>query len=151
VTQKGISDLLGKGRMLSGYASIIPLSGARRIVDAKNGVLLVGDAAGQTKKATGGGIVFGGNAAILAARAVVRNIKEGASLANYEREYHKKFGADLLLHNAVNGLYSSLDASGMEFAIKAMRMLGAEEFLSAYGDMDRPSSIIRRFFTRRGV
>ncbi len=67
--------------MLSSYASIIPVQARERIVDEKEEVLLVGDAAGQVKPTTGGGIVFGGNGAILAAQRHIRAHEQRASEA----------------------------------------------------------------------
>jgi flavin-dependent dehydrogenase len=143
-----VKDAVGRGRMLSGYASIIPVRVRERIVDEKDEVVLVGDAAGQVKPTTGGGIVFGGNGAILAARAVADHINKGTGLSEYEREFDRRFGRDLAMHRALAGIYSRMDAGSLAFAMRAMKALGVESFLSKYGDMDRPSVMLRRFFLR---
>ena len=36
----------------------------------------------------------------------------------------------------------------MEVFLKVSKMLGAEKFFSEYGDMDRPSLMLKRFFLR---
>ncbi|MGC9037365.1 MAG: FAD-dependent monooxygenase [Candidatus Micrarchaeia archaeon] len=131
---------------ISAYASIIPLISKKRIVDEKKKVLLVGDAAGQVKASTGGGVIFGGNAAIIAAWAIKENIERDAPLSDYEKAFKKKFGVDMLLHKLVHGFYSSLGTKGMEIAINIMNAIGMGEFLSKHGDMDSPSLIIKRLF-----
>jgi len=148
---KEISEAIGKARMLSSYASVIPLRPRERIVDEKEEVLLVGDAAGQVKPTTGGGIVFGGNGAILAARAVRDHLREGAGLGEYEKAFDSGFGRDLMLHRTLRRIYSGMGKSNLSLLMKAAKALGAESFLSKYGDMDRPSAMVRRFFLRNLV
>lgn len=148
---KYVAGVLNGARQLNGYASIIPMQTARRVVDAKKRVLLVGDAAGQVKPTTGGGIVFGGGAAMLAARVVVKHLLDGTSLGEYEKRFRKEYGTDLRLHSLVSSLYSKLDARKLEFVMNAMKTLGAEGFLSTYGDMDRPSLILKRLFLRNAA
>ena len=59
---KAIADLVKNRRPVTEGASIIPLSMRSRIVDEKHGVMLVGDAAGQVKPTTGGGVYLGATA-----------------------------------------------------------------------------------------
>ena len=127
------------------YASMIPLISKKNIVDEKNKVLLVGDAAGQVKASTGGGVIFGGNAAIIAAKVIKEHMENGTPLQNYERQFRKKFGVDMFLHRLIHQLYSSLGTKSMEMLIGAMDKVGIGDFLSKYGDMDSPSLIIKRF------
>ena len=136
---------IAKKKPIRAYASIIPLISKKRIVDERRGVLLVGDAAGQVKASTGGGVILGGNAAIIAAWAIKENLERNAPLNSYEKAFYKKFGVDLLLHRLVHRVYSSLDTKGMEIAINIMNAIGVGEFLSKHGDMDSPSLIIKRF------
>ena len=143
-----ISERLRNARMLNGHASVIPMQTTRRVVDAKNEVLLVGDAAGQVKPTTGGGIVFGGDAAMLAAKVVEEHIRNGASLDKYEKLFRKGFGTELVLHGMISRIYSSLDTGRLGFLIGVSKTLGFEGFFSEYGDMDRPSLMLKRFFLR---
>lgn len=148
VKLKEVSDRLRKAKMLGGYASMIPMQTVRKVVDAKNEVLLVGDAAGQVKPTTGGGIVFGGNAARLAARVIDAHIRKGASLEEYEKLFKKGFGTELALHGMISRIYSGLDTKKLGFLIGISKTLGFEGFFSEYGDMDRPSVMLKRFFLR---
>jgi len=136
-------------KQIEGHASIIPLRTTRRLVDEKNEVVLVGDAAGQVKATTGGGIVFGGNGAIMASNAIAEHIQKGAPLKQYETSFKRKFGSDLALHLMINRIYSNISANRMAFMLSAMKTLGFEEFFAKHGDMDRPILMLKRLFLRR--
>ena len=143
-----VAAILERAKQMDGYASMIPMRTARKVVDAENEVLLVGDAAGQVKPTTGGGIVFGGNAAIIAADVINRHIRLGIGLAEYEKRFKKMFGRDVVLHGLINSIYANLATEKIAFLISALKALGFESFFSAYGDMDRPSLMLKRFFLR---
>ncbi len=148
IMTKEVKERIHMGKMLDGYASLIPMQTVRRVVDSKNEVLLVGDAAGQVKPTTGGGIVFGGNAARLAATVIRDHLRKGSSLNEYESLFEKSFGADIKLHGMLNSIYANLDSKKLEFLINISKTLGFESFFSLYGDMDRPSVMVKRFFLR---
>ena len=145
---KEVADIVDGRRPVSEGASIIPMGLRERIVDEGNGVLLVGDAAGQVKATTGGGIIFGGNAALMAASAVEANISRGKPLSEYEDAFMRKYGTEMRLHAMVNRFYSSMNPAGLARIIDLSRVLGMEGFLGRYGDMDLPSLMIKRFFLR---
>ena len=58
--------------------------------------MIVGDAAGQAKPTTAGGIFSCGMAGILAGRAISEAIQTGksSSLMNYEKQWRDKFGKE---------------------------------------------------------
>ncbi len=148
IRKSPVADLIGGRRPVSEGASIIPMAMRRSIVDEKRRVVLVGDAAGQVKPTTGGGIIFGGNGALLAAKAIAGNLTVGSALSNYETEFKKAYGLDLRLHSVINHIYSRTGPSSMGRMISAMNALGVDRFLSTYGDMDRPTLVLKRFFLR---
>ncbi|MGC8662236.1 MAG: FAD-dependent monooxygenase [Candidatus Micrarchaeia archaeon] len=138
-----------KGKPLVEGGGIIPISLRKRFVYGDKKSLLVGDAAGQVKSSTGGGIIFGGNAAIIASDAISKYLEYGSPLENYEKQWRKKFGKDMKLHRIIHYLYSSPNDNILDFLATATKTLGIENFLSKYGDMDSPSLIIKRFFLRK--
>jgi digeranylgeranylglycerophospholipid reductase len=143
----GMLDGLLKGsEKLNGYASIIPLSTRSKTV--KDNVMLVGDAAGQVKATTGGGIIFGCSCAKILASTINNNIKRNVPLEAYEKEWRRRYSLDLRMHGFLHNYYSNLKVSNFEVFLKLTKMLGAEEFFSEYGDMDRPSLMLKRFFLR---
>ena len=92
-----VSGMIKNAERANGYASIIPLSS--RPLTVKDNVLLVGDAAGQVKATTGGGIIFGCSCAKVLAHTIRENVEKGASLKAYEREWRKRYGIDLKMHD----------------------------------------------------
>jgi flavin-dependent dehydrogenase len=146
IMKKEVKDLIKDARFIGGGASIIPIALRKRFAyDVKN-VLLVGDAAGQVKSTTGGGIIFGGNAAIIAAKAIHDKINSGISLEAYERNWLREFGMEVRFHNLIHSIYSSLSNRQLDYLARFLKALSIEKVLSKYGDMDRPSLIIKRMF-----
>ncbi|MCL4363382.1 NAD(P)/FAD-dependent oxidoreductase [Candidatus Marsarchaeota archaeon] len=128
------------------HASLIPLAARKKTVSGN--VLLVGDAAGQIKATTGGGIIFGASCAKTASEIIIRNINSNVPLSAYESEWRKRYGLDLRLHSILHRYYSGSGALGLELLMKTAKLLGAENFFSKYGDMDSPKIMIKRFFLR---
>ncbi len=143
-----VAEAVGGGKLMEKGASIIPVGLRKRIVDTRRKVLLVGDAAGQVKHSTGGGIIFGGNAAIMAADAITSHVNHGEDLRAYERAFMKNYRMEIMLHYFANRFYSSLSAQNLGRTISLMNGLGIDRFLGEYGDMDRPSLTVKRFFLR---
>ena len=139
-----VQKIIERAKFLSAEASMIPLALRRNFVDERNRVLLVGDAAGQTKPSTGGGIIFGGNAAIIAAGVISKYIAGDCKLMDYQREWLHKFGADLRMHKLIRWAYSNLSTGALSFLASALKALGIEEFLSKNGDMDSPAYMLKK-------
>jgi digeranylgeranylglycerophospholipid reductase len=92
-------------------------------------LLVVGDAAGQVKPTTGGGLYFGLLAADMAADTIQKAIREcdysARNLSNYERQWRKKFGHELrseylarriyerLNNKQIDGIFSRLNSGGL--------------------------------------
>lgn len=143
-----MESLLHGSTKVAGYASLIPLEARKKTV--LENVLLVGDAAGQVKATTGGGVIFGGACAKIAAKAIEAHVRHGSPLESYEREWRKLYGLDLRMHRLIHAYYSVLGDRSFATIIKAAKLLGFERFLSEHGDMDRPSLMIKRIFVRNG-
>ncbi len=141
-----MKKLLAGAERTAGYASIIPIKYRSKTVIGNT--LLVGDAAGQVKATTGGGIIFGSACAKVAARCISENIKHGRPLMDYEKAWRKDHQLDLRLHKAIHGYYSMLGDDSFAAMIKLLKLAGFEGFLGRYGDMDRPSLVLKRFFLR---
>lgn len=148
VKEPEVISMIGGRKPISHGASIIPIGLRQRFADDKNGVLLVGDAAGQVKSTTGGGIIFGGKGAILASRTVNDYFGGKAMLSDYEREFRKSYGLDLRLHSLISTIYNSMSPASMGIMLSALNLFGIDRFLAQYGDMDRPSLVAKRFFLR---
>ena len=128
-----------KGAALSARASMIPISTRAKTV--KGNVALVGDAAGQVKATTGGGIIYG----CLCADILSKTIANGKPLSEYEKAWRSAYGKDLGIHRIAHSYYSN---SNLQRTFRILRILGMDGFLGRYGDMDSPSLILKRFLFR---
>jgi flavin-dependent dehydrogenase len=127
------------GTPISSNASLIPLSS--RLHTAKGNVALVGDAAGQVKATTGGGIIYG----CLCADILAKTIRAGKPLSQYEKGWRSAYGRDLKFHRIAHSYYSK---NNLERTFRILKIIGMDGFLGKYGDMDSPSLILKRFLLR---
>jgi flavin-dependent dehydrogenase len=98
-------------------------------------ILLVGDAAGQVKATTGGGVIFGGNCAALAGKHV-------SNPEMYELQWRVKYGADLAIHKTISNYLSSLNDDGLRALGRKLNRMNCGEFLSNHGHMDKPTKMM---------
>ncbi len=146
-----ISNMIEGAELLNEHASIIPMKLRKKIADDKKRVILVGDAAGQVKPSTGGGIVFGGNAAIIAADIINKYLNGTAKLSDYQKIYRKKYVFDTKVHALLNSFYSNSSPKGLALIMRVLNNLGMSSFLSEYGDMDSPKNIIKNAIFRKSI
>jgi geranylgeranyl reductase family protein len=124
----------------------IPVGGPSKTVSER--VLLVGDAAGQTKASTGGGVVTGGICARIAADATARAFEEGDfSESFFEAEYEEKWRAELgmefMAHLFLKNLLESARDSELDQLFKLIKQEGIPELMTRYTDTDRPLDFVR--------
>lgn len=98
-------------------------------------VILVGDAAGQTKSTTGGGLVFGSLCAKAAGESIDRYLSEGEEL-DYETRWRGAYGFSLSLHRNIRRLADMLDNSLLDIAVSLNSNPLSLDILSKFGDMD---------------
>jgi geranylgeranyl reductase family protein len=116
-------------------SGLIPIGPPRRVTGERS--LLVGDAAGQTKPFTGGGILYGMTAADHAARTV--DPTDPGTLGDYERAWRADLRSDIRLGHLVRAGYS-LPGPIQEAGLAALAgEIGVH--------MDRPTTL----FTREGL
>jgi len=126
-----------------GSGAPIPVGTCRTHADR---TILVGDAAGQTKPLTGGGIVWGLRCADIAARAVEYAFDAGRYDAffwktEYERRWQAAIGRELRRQLAVRKLYARLGNAQIDGIFNAIKpqLERASEF-----DYDALSGLIAR-------
>ena len=142
ISRKEISGKLDGAREVSRLAGIIPMKPRKTTI--KGNVLLVGDAAGQVKATTGGGIVFGSAAARIAAGCIAA----GKPL-EYEAKWKEELGRDLELHAKLRAFLNSLSDERMESMFALAKLMGAEHFLNTFGEMDKPTKMVEKLRTGR--
>ncbi|MDD1721366.1 MAG: NAD(P)/FAD-dependent oxidoreductase, partial [Euryarchaeota archaeon] len=111
-------------------------------------VMIVGDAAGQVKPTSGGGIYPGVRCAkiagAVAAQAVLRDNVSAASLMSYDAKWRSDVGRELATGWRIRQTLNALSDSDLNELIAALddgRML---DIITKYGDMDRPSVVLRK-------
>lgn len=97
-------------------------------------IILVGDAAGQVKPLTGGGIYFGLLCADMAASALHDAMGasdfSSACLSSYQKEWKKLLGGELRLGGWASRLYGRLGDRAIDRAVEAARKRGIADRLS---------------------
>ena len=119
------------------FAAVIPTSVRKKTAMAKSGfsVLLAGDAAGQVKATTGGGIFFGAQCGFLAG-------KNSGNPGAYEQEWKSAYGLDLAIHGYLRSLLNIGKGEPKPILLSAAKALFFEDLLSEKGRMDRLGKIL---------
>ncbi len=102
-------------------------------------LIIVGDAAGQVKPTTGGGIYYGLLCAEIAAhnlrRALEKDDLSARSLASYEREWKKKLGQELSICYWARKLYERLSDRQIDRIFDIITANGIDEALLKADDL----------------
>jgi len=128
------------------YGGTIPLDFAPKSYD--NNVLLVGDAAGQVKPFSGGGIYTGLVAGRIASAAILRAFERhdvtAAALAPYERTWKREIGRELLRSLRIRRFGLALSDGEVERVVAALQSEGLRQLAARHGDIDYPSRVLLR-------
>jgi len=129
-------------RTLSKSSALIPISPPLKEISSGN-ILLVGDAAGHTKATTGGGIVFGLRATEACADTIANHLKHQHSLDAYSKNM-QGINKELNLHWKLHSYIQAMKPGQFNSMLLKAKNAGIEEFLQEHGDMDRPSSFMKK-------
>jgi geranylgeranyl reductase family protein len=117
-----------------------------------NRVLAVGEAAGQVKTTTGGGIFFGLFCAEIAADVINDAFKEGdlseRKLSNYEKSWRAVIGKEIRFGAVARGLCDKLKDSQIEKIFNNVQSDGFFEYISRYANFDRHGSFVLSFLKK---
>ncbi len=124
----------------------IPIGPSSRTVT--DGVLLVGDAAGQAKPTSGGGIYTGISCARIAgevaAKAALSGDASERTLGEYERRWREAFEGELRLGLVAHRIYGRLRDPEIARLLEAASDPRIVQVLSEHGDIDYPGRVVRR-------
>jgi len=113
-----------------------------------DGVLIVGDAAGQVKPTSGGGIYTGAICAKIAgevaAMAALENDTTAMRLSEYDRRWRAEIGKELALGMRIHKFIGGLKDEEMDELINSMNEPQILDTITKYGDMDHPSILIKK-------
>ena len=141
-----VSEKHVNGEFCDMCSSLIPIGEPLKTI-VKENMLLVGDAAFQTKATTGGGIILGMEAGRIAGDSVHGHFKDNAPLRNYEKNC-SALNKELRLHWKIRQYMNSKSEDDIDRLFRSMNRAKFGEFLSEHGDMDRPSKFVGKVMTK---
>lgn len=151
------SPRLRNARIVRRFAGRIPILG-QRWPTYTDGMLVIGDAAGQVKATSGGGIYFAMQAGEIAGRAAARylgaraasdagtayNAGARGALAGYEREWRAAFGREVLFTTVVRQALNRLSDRHVSTIIRTLaRDDGLRRAVEEHGDTQYQSRLLR--------
>lgn len=123
-----------------------------------DGLLLVGDVAGQTKPTTGGGVILGGLCAIEAGRTAAEALEEvdfsASFLSRYERSWKATLRKEFSAMLAARRLTNRITDGRMDRLFEALKRAGLEATLEGLvdeEDMDMQSGVLRSALRHPGL
>ena len=112
------------------------------------GLMVVGDAAGQCKPISGGGIYTGAVAAKIAAdvasEAILENDFSEKKMSLYEKRWKKELGRELDIGMAAHAYRMKLEDKEMNDIFETLNDPEILNLITEHGDMDHPSVLIRK-------
>jgi digeranylgeranylglycerophospholipid reductase len=117
--------------------------------------LFAGDAAGFAKPTSGGGVYTGvrsaRHAAAVAARACEEDRFDDTFLAGYERRWQEDFGRELASGFRFFSMRRHMTERDTDALIRALNDPAIIRTIGEYGDMDRPSAVIKKLLLLPGI
>jgi len=134
------------GGMLDFVVGGIPIGPPERTVS--DGVLLVGDAAGQAKPTSAGGIYTGAFAAKIAGKIAAEAALEGNNsaqrLSEYDLLWRKGLGKELDIGMRIHDYMGRLEDRQLNDLIGSLNTPSILKIITEHGDMDHPSVLMRK-------
>ena len=141
------------GREVERIQGMIPISLAPEVV--ADGALIVGDAAGQVKPSSGGGLYTGGVCARIAGKVAAEAALAGKTakrdLAVYEQQFKQKISDELRFGRAARSLLGDIEDDAIDVIFRAIDRLEITELLARHGDIDYPSRLVHAVASRRDL
>lgn len=81
-------------------------------------IAAIGDAAGQVKPTTGGGVIFGGFSAVILSKIIQMHLDYGLSLTYYDLIWRKFFGTNFRAMIFIRDMYNILTHSGIDIVAR---------------------------------
>ena len=138
------------GKILGYQSGMIPIGPVERTVT--DGFLIVGDAAGQAKPTSGGGIytgmLCGKIAGEVAARCALSGKTEAQALQEYESRWRAKLERELSLGFKAHQILTQLSDDQIAHALKLLALPALRRLIERVGDIDYPSKIAHELLKR---
>ncbi len=147
-THPVVAPRMGRARVIRKLAGRIPILGLRRPTYT-DGMMVIGDAAGQVKATSGGGIYFSMLAGEIAGQAAARYLGGDAAqargaLADYERQWQTAFGREVRFTTIVRQTLNRLSDRHTNAVIRALATdEGLRRVVEQHGDTQYQSRLFR--------
>jgi digeranylgeranylglycerophospholipid reductase len=114
---------------------------------AFDNIILLGDAAGQVKATTGGGIVMLITAAKIASKCIkkaftAKDFSKKFLKNHYELPCKKSIGRELRIHFIIRKILELFDKNDFDSFFTLVKEYHIEKIISIYGDMDFPRKLV---------
>lgn len=135
--------------LIEKYKGFIPIFDDKNMV-VKDRLILVGDAAGQIKPTSGGGLLIGFDACKMACKYVCEAIKQDdmSILKKYQDEFNQKYLKEFNYQFKVQKTLNLLSNKDMDYLFSKLKENDCEKLISQYGDMDTQSTLVKEFIKR---
>jgi len=141
------------GKLLARIGGVIPIEHAMSTV--ADGVLILGDAAGQVKPTSGGGLCTGGICAQIAGETAGNAAQAKKvtceALSVYEERWHKEIGKELRFGLVARRFLSALTDEEIDLAFVAIDRPEILSLISREGDIDYPSRLFRTLLAQKDL
>jgi digeranylgeranylglycerophospholipid reductase len=140
VTQR-LEELVGKNTVLRKIHAPIWIGGVQRPFIQGRGIIRVGDAAGQSKPTTAGGIYTSGMGGVIAGRVVSKAIlsNDRSMIQEYEHGWLRLFGKEFERMLILRRLFERLDNRAIE---RILQVMNNYTHITMEGDFDLHSSVL---------
>jgi len=120
-----------------------------------NNFLVVGDAAGQVKPTTGGGVILGGLCASIAGEVAAEAVRQDdftvGFLQKYENLWKERLGKEFKTGLLARRIMNSLSDKAIDGLFKVVINKDLQGFLSAEGDIDFQSGVLVKLLKSKEV
>ncbi|ADI73701.1 geranylgeranyl reductase [Methanohalobium evestigatum Z-7303] len=135
-----------QGSMMDFVVGAIPLGTLDKTFT--DGVIVVGDAAGQVKPTSGGGIYPGAVCAKIAgevaAKSALKADPSKNSLVEYEKRWKSNIGKELDTGMKIHEFITNLKDEQLNDLLHSMNNPKILDTITKYGDMDHPSILVKK-------
>ena len=131
-----LKEKFGKPEILKKIGGLIPMRWRSSFV--KGNIALIGDAAGQVKPTTGGGVYMGMASGQILANAIAKN-----DLAFYESEWYEKIMPELEHGVKIRNFLNMLSDREVDKIFDLLKNEKIRKLILEHGDMDKPGKLVK--------
>lgn len=138
------SRIKPEDKIIEKHNGMIPKFNSKKKI-VENNTILIGDAAGQVKPTTGGGLISGFNCAEIASVNSDKMLhdEDNNHLINYEKEYYKRYGNEFKTQQNVQNIIKDMTEDDFNYMFKQLKEYNVDKIISEHGDMDNQTPLLK--------